>query len=108
MSTFHDPHRPVRETTRPVRALDLVALTDGRRRVLSSLCRPPLQGDAYALPASNQAIADELFLSVGAVKEHLRGLFHKLDVEDLLQNQKRLRLVERAVRSALVSQHKPG
>src|SRR3954468_2760044 len=40
-----------------------VELTAAQRRVLAALCRP-LRGPAYAPPASNQQIADELVLAV--------------------------------------------
>jgi hypothetical protein len=79
-------------------------LTDAQRRVLVALCRPFKGGDAFAAPATNQQIADELFLSVGTVKTHLRALFEKVGVEQLPQNQKRIRLVERAFDGGLVSQ----
>ena len=52
---------------------------------------------------TNQAIADELHLSVDAVKTHMRALFEKLGVEDLPQNRKRVALAERALQSGVVS-----
>ena len=58
-------------------------------------------------PRSNRQIAEELFLSVPAVKLHLRALFDKFGVEDLPQNEKRLALVGRARASGLVSDHGP-
>jgi len=73
--------------------------------VLIALCRPYKDELAYATPATNQQIADELFLSVDAVKTHLRALFHKLGIDHLPQNQKRARLVEMALRYGLVSAH---
>ena len=52
---------------------------------------PPFKdGAAFATPATNQAIAEELHLSVDAVKTHMRALFEKLEVEDLPQNRKRV------------------
>src|SRR4029078_12651835 len=54
--------------------------------------------------ATNQDIASELFLSVEAVKTHLRALFAKFGVEDLPQNQQRARLIERASQTGLVSE----
>jgi len=78
-------------------------LTDAQRRVLVALCRPFKESDAFAAPATNQQIADELYVSVGTVKTHLRALFEKLGVEGLPQNQKRIRLVERAFDTGLVS-----
>jgi pSer/pThr/pTyr-binding forkhead associated (FHA) protein len=78
-------------------------VTDAQRRVLVALCKPFREGSAYATPATNQQIADELFLSVDAVKTHLRALFEKFEVGDVPQNQKRAKLVERAFQSGALS-----
>jgi pSer/pThr/pTyr-binding forkhead associated (FHA) protein len=78
-------------------------LTPAQRRVLVSLCRPLAGGSGLATPATNREIADELFLSVEAVKAHLRGLFERFEVGELPQNQKRLALAERAFRSGAVT-----
>jgi hypothetical protein len=78
------------------------SLTESQRAVLVSLCRPFKHGSAYAVPTPNQRIAAELFLSPDAVKTHLRALFAKFGVEELPHNQKRLRLVERALQSGVV------
>ena len=75
-----------------------------QRRVLVALCRPFKDAPAFATPATNQQIADELFLSVDAVKTHLRLLFQKFGVADLPQNEKRARLVELALQSGLISE----
>jgi hypothetical protein len=80
-------------------------VTDAQRRVLLSLCRPFKGGGAFAAPATNQQIAEDMFLSVGAVKAHLRALFARFEIEELPQNQKRLRLVELAFQTRLVSEH---
>ena len=74
-----------------------------QRRIVIALCRPYKHDDPYATPASNQQIADELFLSVDAVKTHLRTLFQKFQIEDLPQNQKRVKLVERVLGLGLVN-----
>jgi DNA-binding NarL/FixJ family response regulator len=55
------------------------------------------------VPATNQQIADDLVLSVEAVKKRLRSLFQMFDLDDLPQNQKRAQLAERALRAGLVS-----
>jgi hypothetical protein len=81
-----------------------VELSPAQRRVLIALCRPYKDGAAFASPATNQQIAEELFLSVDAVKTHLRMLFAKFGIEQLPQNQKRTRLVERAFFSGVISE----
>ena len=78
-------------------------ISPAQRRVLLALCRPFKEGAEFATPATNQAIAAELHLSVDAVKTHMRALFEKLEVEDLPQNRKRAALVERALQSGVIS-----
>ena len=81
---------------------DAMHLTGPQRAVLVALCRPYAGGRPYASPASNQQIAEELCLSLDAVKTHLRTLFHKFGIEDLPQNRKRAQLVELALTHGLV------
>ncbi|MDQ3644323.1 MAG: FHA domain-containing protein [Actinomycetota bacterium] len=90
--------RPADESQRP-------ELSSTQRRVLVALCRPYRDGGAYARPAANRQIAEEVFLSVDAVKGHLRTLFARFGLEQLPQNEKRLRLVEGALESGAVSRH---
>jgi pSer/pThr/pTyr-binding forkhead associated (FHA) protein len=81
-------------------------LTPAQRRVLVALCRPLAGNHMSASPATNPQIAQELFLSVPAVKTHMRALFNALAIDDdLAQNQKRRRVVERAFQCGLVSEH---
>jgi Bacterial regulatory proteins, luxR family len=87
-------------------ALDVVdraSLSAAQRRVLVALCRPFKEASGYVTPATNQQIAAELFLSVDAVKTHLRALFAKFGIEQLPQNQKRVRLAELALKSGIVT-----
>ncbi len=79
-----------------------VDLSVRQREVLTALCRPLLAGDPFSAPASNRQIAEELFLSIPAVKLHLRALFDKFGVGDLPQNEKRLALVGRARASGVI------
>jgi pSer/pThr/pTyr-binding forkhead associated (FHA) protein len=79
-------------------------ISEAQRRVLVALCRPIADPRGLGMPATNQDIADELFLSVDAVKTHLRALFHKFGVEDLPQNQKRARLVQLALTAGELSE----
>ena len=78
-------------------------LTDTQRAILVALCRPRAGGNRYATPATNQEIAGEVFLSVDAVKAHLRALYRKFGVEPLPHNQKRARLVELVMEGELIS-----
>jgi pSer/pThr/pTyr-binding forkhead associated (FHA) protein/DNA-binding CsgD family transcriptional regulator len=80
-------------------------ISDAQRRVLIALCRPFRDGGAFASPASNQQIAEELCVSTEAVKTQIRALFQRLGVEDLPQNRKRVRLVELAFHHGLVAPH---
>jgi DNA-binding NarL/FixJ family response regulator len=85
----------------------ITALTDRQHSVLVALCRPYREAPTYATAASNQQIAKELFLSVNAVKTHLRVLFHKFGIDALPQNQKRARLVELALQLGLADETDP-
>ena len=76
-------------------------LTGAQRRVLEALCRPYKESE-FASPATDQQIAEELFLSVDAVKAHLRALFAAFGIEDLPQNQKRSYLAMRAMQLGIV------
>jgi pSer/pThr/pTyr-binding forkhead associated (FHA) protein len=101
---FRDTSRGMTQLTKVGEQLVTAAsLSETQRRIVTALCRPYKHDDPYATPASNQQIADELFLSVDAVKTHLRTLFQKFHIEDLPQNQKRVKLVERVLGLGLVS-----
>jgi pSer/pThr/pTyr-binding forkhead associated (FHA) protein len=103
-ATFRQPlSAGVTETRVAVDAVDRASLSDAQRRVLVALCRPFKDSTGYATPATNQQIADELFLSIDAIKTHLRALFAKFGIEDLPQNQKRVRLVELALMSGVIT-----
>jgi len=84
--------------TRP----ELPPLTAHQRAVLVALCRP-YKDTEIATPTTNQEIADELFLSVDAVKAQLRTLFGYFGLEQLSQNQKRSYLAMRALQDGVVS-----
>ena len=74
-----------------------------QRRVLVALARPCRDVGILNAPASNLQIALELGYSVEAVKAHLRVLFHKFGVDDLRQNEKRLKLVDEAFRTGAIA-----
>jgi pSer/pThr/pTyr-binding forkhead associated (FHA) protein len=81
---------------------ELPVLSATQRAVLAALCRP-YKDTELATPATNQQIADELYLSVDAVKAHLRTLFGYFGVQHLPQNQKRSYLAMRALQDGVVS-----
>jgi len=83
--------------------LEAGGVSPAQKRVLVALCRPYKDGAAFAMPATNGQIGEELHLSVDAVKTHLRALFEKFGVQDVPQNQKRVALVQRALQSGLVA-----
>lgn len=101
---FRRPGEGAPEATVAASAVPAAAtISPSQRRVLLALCRPFKDESPFATPATNQAIAEELHLSVDAIKTHMRALFEKLDVADLPQNRKRAALVERALQSGVVN-----
>jgi pSer/pThr/pTyr-binding forkhead associated (FHA) protein len=101
---YRAPGESGSETVMSGDALTAAGVSPAQKRVLVALCRPFKDGSAFATPATNGQIGEELHLSVDAVKTHLRALFEKFGVEELPQNQKRVALVERALQSGLVSE----
>jgi hypothetical protein len=79
-----------------------VLLTDTQARILAALSRPISEGNHAVTPATNEEIADAVFLSVDAVKGHLRVLYRKFGIEDLAPGERRARLVELAVAGGYV------
>ena len=103
--TFRDPVRRPSAPTVPAGKEDLAPpVSPGQKRVLVALCRPYRDRPTFARPASNQEIADELVVTVEAVKSQLRSLFAKFDLDQLPPHEKRVRLVEHALQSGLVRQ----
>jgi pSer/pThr/pTyr-binding forkhead associated (FHA) protein len=103
-ASFHQPGaKTLTETRVAAEVLDRASLSESQRRVLVALCRPFKEPNSYSTPATNQQIADELYLSVDAIKTHLRTLFAKFGIEDLPQNQKRVRLVQLALTSGVLT-----
>jgi hypothetical protein len=81
-------------TTQTASAIDspaAIPLTPMQRKILIALCRP-VHASA-AIPATNRQIAEEVYLTVDAVKAHLRVLFDRYGLSQLPQNEKRARLV---------------
>ena len=95
-----DDEEPSTQVAAPLLSAD--RLTPAQRAVLAALCRPYASDGPVAAPASNAQIAAELFLSVETVKTHLRSVCLRLGIEHLPATQKRLRLVDTALRHGLV------
>ena len=91
-------------TTRAQHPATAVSVTPAQRRVLIALCRPYKGGAAFATPATNPQIAEELYLSVAAVKSHLRALTRAFGIDDLPQQEKRQRLVAMALQLGVVKE----
>lgn len=79
-----------------------VRLSTTQRRVLMALCRPCTAGRRSADPATDQQIADQLFISAAAVRTHLSVLCAKLGVEPLPGDETRVLLVRRAFADGLI------
>jgi pSer/pThr/pTyr-binding forkhead associated (FHA) protein len=101
---YREPRPSLNEATVVADSAAVVSVTPAQRRVLVCLARPCAVRKGFSAPASNQEIAAELFLTVGAVKATLSVLFVKFGVASLAQNQKRARLVERVLSTGVVSQ----
>jgi pSer/pThr/pTyr-binding forkhead associated (FHA) protein len=100
---FRAPMPEIMETAPPRMRAQAVELSPAQKRVLVALCRQFTPENAFPRPASNKEIADELVLSIPAVKTQLRALFDRFGVEDLPNNEKRARLVELALSTGTVT-----
>jgi pSer/pThr/pTyr-binding forkhead associated (FHA) protein len=99
--TFRAPPDELPTTTAGTQS-SAPALSQAQRSVLVALCRPLQASAAGASPATNQEIADELFLSVETIKDHMKSLYAKFGVAGLPQPRKRPALAERAFATAAV------
>ena len=100
---FRDAVARPRQSTAAASATDpRPVLSPAQQRVLVALCRPYRGHDAFTRPATNQEIADELVLTVAAVKTHLRTLFQRFGIDDLPHNEKRARLMRLALETGAV------
>jgi hypothetical protein len=101
--TFRDPAQDEAESTARVRpAGGSAPLTPTQRQVLIALCRPLFTSESTT-PATNRDIAAEVYLSVDAVKAHLRGLFDRFGLAELPQNEKRGRLAATALADGILT-----
>jgi pSer/pThr/pTyr-binding forkhead associated (FHA) protein len=100
---YRSPAELEAETVPAKDRLQASDVTETQRRVLVALCRPFGSEREFVAPASNREIAEEVFLSVDAVKANLRALFDRFEIGELAQNKNRIRLAELALRSGVIS-----
>lgn len=98
---FRDPKPEHVVATVATPTVGTPTVSTAQHRVLVALCRP-IAGGERSTPASNDEIARELVLSLAAIKSHMRALFERFGLEDLPQNEKRVRLAERALEGGVV------
>ena len=90
--TYRETSGGITQTASAIDAPAAIPLTPMQRKILIALCRPVHESES-ATPATNRQIAEEVFLTVDAVKAHLRVLFDRYGLSQLPQNEKRARLV---------------
>jgi hypothetical protein len=90
--TYRETSGTITQTASAIDAPATIPLSPMQRKVLIALCRP-VHESASAIPATNRQIAEEVYLTVDAVKAHLRVLFERYGLSQLPQNEKRARLV---------------
>ncbi len=100
---YRDPGtRDAASTARVSERSDAISLTATQRTLLIALCRP-MSSSAFATPATNKQVAEEVFLSVDAVKAQLRALFERFGLDALPQNEKRARLAATVLATGVLS-----
>ncbi|MBV9605414.1 MAG: FHA domain-containing protein [Solirubrobacterales bacterium] len=90
--TYRETSGGITQTASAIDSPAAIPLSPMQRKVLIALCRP-VHESAAAIPATNRQIAEDVFLTVDAVKAHLRVLFERYGLSQLPQNEKRARLV---------------
>jgi hypothetical protein len=88
------------DDTVELRRMSAPDLTRRECEVLTSLCRPALQQDAFVAPATARDIADELVVTEAAVKQHLLRLYVKFRIPEGVN--RRARLANEVISSGVV------
>ena len=89
--TGRRPGRPAgADDTVELRRISAPDLTRRELEVLTALCRPALQQDAFVAPATAHDIAEELVVTEAAVKQHLLRLYQKFRIAEGVNRRARL------------------
>jgi DNA-binding CsgD family transcriptional regulator len=78
------------DDTIELRRISAPDLTRREHEVLTALCRPALQQDAFVAPATAHEIAAELVVTEAAVKQHLLRLYQKFRIGEGVNRRARL------------------
>lgn len=78
------------DDTVELRRISAPDLTRREVEVLTALCRPALQQDAFVAPSTAKDIADELVVTEAAVKQHLLRLYQKFRIAEGVNRRARL------------------
>ena len=78
------------DDTVELRRISAPDLTRREHEVLTALCRPALQQDAFVAPATAHEIAAELVVTEAAVKQHLLRLYQKFRIAEGVNRRARL------------------
>lgn len=78
------------DDTVELRRMSAPDLTRRECEVLTALCRPALQQDAFVAPATARDIAEELVVTEAAVKQHLLRLYVKFRISEGVNRRARL------------------
>jgi hypothetical protein len=100
--TYRETAGAITQTASAIDTPSAIPLSPMQRKVLIALCRP-VQESASATPATNRQIAEEVYLTVDAVKAHLRVLFERYGLSQLPQNEKRARLVAAVLEAGVLA-----
>ena len=98
---LRDPTARGGVTTAPLRPPP--ARTPGEHRVLVELCRPVLSGQAFTPPSSVRTIAEALFVTESAVKQHLDRLYDKFGLTADGGGSRRVLLANEAIQTGAVT-----
>jgi pSer/pThr/pTyr-binding forkhead associated (FHA) protein len=100
--TYRETSRGTTQTASAIDTPAAIPLSPMKRKVLIALCRP-VHESGSATPATNRQIAEEVYLTVDAVKAHLRVLFERFGLSQLPQNEKRAQLVSAALDAGVLA-----